>query len=452
MVVTDSREAAVRYKVQMDRYIKDHGYQHLQTLVAFSGTVKIDVDFPGEWTEGNMNHLKGQGIPEAFDSEEYQVLIVAEKFQTGFDQPKLCAMYVDKRLDGIAAVQTLSRLNRTYHGPLGEKDRTYILDFVNEAEGVQKAFQPYYEATMLENATDPNRVHDLIDALDAYAIPTIYTIDDIDAFATAYLEEQKSGAVRQTRLNNLIAPIKNRFISRRNAAREANDTNELEESKVFRKRIGSFGRYYRFLSQLYNFGDSMIGKREIFYEYLARNIRESETGERVDITDVQLTRFKLTKTFDDAIRLAPNAGSVIPGVADDISFVTVMKAYVPLSEVVELMNEFFGADTGEEDRVRYKWIAEILNKVVGTPDIVAQAKNNTEEKFALGDAPKQFQTLLFDALYGIRDKNETDAKGIERIEEVMQDDGKRERLIGAFIRGAYRTIKENPDQVSTEFF
>jgi type I restriction enzyme R subunit len=444
MVVTDSREAALRYKMQMDNYIKEKDYTDLQTLVAFSGTVKIDDDFPGEWTEGKMNKLRGESIPEAFDTDSYQVLIAAEKFQTGFDQPKLCAMYVDKRLDGVAAVQTLSRLNRTYNGPFGEKTTTYILDFVNTAGGIEKAFQPYYEATVLADVTDPNKVHDLIHEIDSYGIPLLYTEEGIEAFANAYFEEESSKAAKQTRLNNLIGPIKDRFIKRRDEAREANDTNAIDAGKVFRKKIMTFGRYYRFLSQLYNFSDAAIAKREIFYEYLARNIRENETGERVDITDVNLTHLRLTKTFEDKIRLAQSQVSFIGGNGDDVSTVARIKAYAPLSEVIALMNEFFGNDVSDDNQISL--LAGVLGKAVESPDLIAQAMNNTIDRFALGDAPKVADSLLNETIYETQEKSSDNARQIQQIAEVLRDDIKRDRFMPVLLGAIYKTIRDRRGQ------
>lgn len=441
MIVTDSREAAVRYKKQIDKYITEKRYSDLRTLVAFSDKVKIDDDFPGEWTEGNMNHLKGEGIVEAFDGDGYQLLIVAEKFQTGFDQPKLCGMYVDKRIGGIAAVQTLSRLNRTYNGSLGVKDTTYILDFVNDADEIEKAFQPYYETTMLEEATDPNKVHDLIHEIDAYAMPGLYVGGDIETFAQAYFEEEQSKQAKQTRLNKLILPVRDRFIERRDNARQANDTFSIDEGNLFRKRIITFGRYYRFLSQLYNFGDAMIGRREVFYEYLFRNIREVETGQKVDISGVGLTHLKLTKTFEDKIKLNKGGISFIGTANDAGTTVARIKAYSPLSEIIALMNVFFGTNISDENQISL--IAGVVGKAIELPDIVTQANNNkTFDKFVLGDAPRVFDNLLNETIYETKEKNSDNARQIQQIAEILQDDERRSRFVDALMSGAYKTIRD----------
>jgi len=164
MVVTSSRKEAVRYKLAIDKYIKSRGYKDLATLVAFSGEVTDPESGPSEFTESNMNPgLKGRDLREAFDTDEFQILLVANKYQTGFDQPKLVSMYVDKKLAGVAAVQTLSRLNRT----MPNKDQTFIIDFVNDPAEIKKAFYPYFETAELADISDPNLIHDLQSKLDA---------------------------------------------------------------------------------------------------------------------------------------------------------------------------------------------------------------------------------------------------------------------------------------------
>ena len=159
MVVTSSRMEAVRYKLAFDKYVKDQGYQAIRAMVAFSG----DIEDEGQtWNERNMNpELKGRDMRKAFDTADYQVMLVANKFQTGFDQPKLCAMYVDKRLTGVDCIQTLSRLNRTYPG----KESTYVLDFVNDPQDVLEEFQKYYETATLDSVSDPNLIYDLFHKL-----------------------------------------------------------------------------------------------------------------------------------------------------------------------------------------------------------------------------------------------------------------------------------------------
>jgi len=186
MVVTDSRKAAVRYKLALDKYVTEHGYTDVHALVAFSGDVEDKESGPEAFNERNMNPgLKGRDLRDAFDTDEYQVMIVANKFQTGFDQPKLCAMYVDKKLSGVDCVQTLSRLNRTYPG----KEDPFVLDFVNKPEDVLAAFKPYYRTAELEDVSDPNLIYDLQEKLEA---ERIFRREEVEAFADAFFDPRKT--------------------------------------------------------------------------------------------------------------------------------------------------------------------------------------------------------------------------------------------------------------------
>ncbi len=262
MVVTSSREHAVRYKEAIDAYIAKRGYS-IGTLVAFSGSIEVEgVTFPKAeppYTETNLNpRLRGRSLPVAFGTDEFSILIVANKYQTGFDQPLLCAMYVDKRLSGVAAVQTLSRLNRTY--PAGGKDTTYVLDFVNDPDEILEGFLPYFRDAQIESTTDPDLVHDLQAKLDgAY----IYTDAEVEAFIAAYFAG-KHGAI--------TAPLKaaaDRFNSRYAAAIDDGDKTTAEELDLFRKDVGSFIRLYDFLSQIVNYADTGVEKRARFLRYLS---------------------------------------------------------------------------------------------------------------------------------------------------------------------------------------
>lgn len=202
MLVTDSRQAAVRYQKAFEKYIKDKRYRDIQSITAFSGAI-TDPDFPNsEFTEQNINStLKGRDIKEAFASEEYQVLIVANKYQTGFDQPLLHTMYVDKKLSGIAAVQTLSRLNRMHP----EKRDTFILDFVNEPDDIRKAFEPYYKQTILEEETDPNLLYDIEKELNGY---NVYLVEEVEAFVKEFYKKANKN---QSALHSYIDPVLDRL-------------------------------------------------------------------------------------------------------------------------------------------------------------------------------------------------------------------------------------------------
>ena len=196
MVVTASRLHAVRYFNEFKRYIKAHGYDDLDVLVAFSGEVNDDGE---SYTEEKMNGIKESQLKSTFHGDEYSMLIVAEKYQTGFDEPLLHTMFVDKKLSGVKAVQTLSRLNRTMRG----KDSTFVLDFVNSAEDIQKSFATYYESTVLERATDPNVLYDLKNTLDAYRI---YTASEVEYFAELFFFADEQSAVSMGKLSSALIP------------------------------------------------------------------------------------------------------------------------------------------------------------------------------------------------------------------------------------------------------
>ena len=238
MIVTSSRKAAVRYKLAFDKYVAEKGYSDITALVAFSGEV-TDMESAIEKvseTSALMNpRLKGRDIRDAFATDDYRIIIVANKFQTGFDQPLLVAMYVDKKLSGVAAVQTLSRLNRIAPG----KDQTFVLDFANTAEDIVEAFEPYYEATTLADVTDPNIVHQTMAKLDAAGI---YFESEVDGLVDDFLSHKGNNA-----LTKWITPARDRFRDRERAALDHNDKRTLDELELFRKDVSTYLRQYEVL-------------------------------------------------------------------------------------------------------------------------------------------------------------------------------------------------------------
>ncbi|MBX0329986.1 DEAD/DEAH box helicase family protein, partial [Oscillochloris sp. ZM17-4] len=283
MVVTGSRKEAVRYKLAIDAYIRQQGYAGLAALVAFSGEVSDLESGPSPFSEHSMNPgLKGRDIRDAFKGDDYQVLIVANKYQTGFDQPLLCAMYVDKRLDGITAVQTLSRLNRVAPG----KDATYVLDFVNDPNDILAAFKPYYKRAELAGVTDPNLIHTLQAKLDD---TRLYTESEIETFVKVYLDPKGKQAALQAGL----APAVERFRVRWREARDAKDKKGLDELEIVRKDLASFVRLYDFLSQIINYGDTDLEKRAMFYRLLVPLLATDRLSEEIDLSGVKLTHYRL---------------------------------------------------------------------------------------------------------------------------------------------------------------
>ncbi|WP_083788822.1 type I restriction endonuclease subunit R [Aeromicrobium marinum] len=274
MVVSDSRKAAVRYKFEIDRYLatraaKDPRYAY-RTLVAFSGSVTDPEYGPDDFTEANLNPGVGD-LAATFNGDAYKVMIVANKFQTGFDQQLLCAMYVDRQLSGVTAVQTLSRLNRTHRRPSGlrkTKNDVFVLDFVNEPEEIRAAFEPYYKTAFLETSTDPNLVYDIATKLDQAAI---FTDAEVDQVAELWVTGKGNNA-----LSAAMAPAAKRFGERYRSATLDDDTAARDELDMFRKDVGTFVRVYDFMSQIVDYGDAHLEKRVIFLRMLERLIKNTE--------------------------------------------------------------------------------------------------------------------------------------------------------------------------------
>jgi len=253
MIVTRSRLHAVRYRRALDAYVAERGYP-FKALVAFSGTVQNGGQ---SYTESNMNGLPETQTAGAFEHPEYRFLVVANKFQTGFDQPLLHTMYVDKKLGGVNAVQTLSRLNRTHP----EKKGTMVLDFANEADEIKKAFEPYYETTLLSEATDPNLLYEHQTRLAAFPV---YTQADVNAFATVYFDAKAS----QDRLYAVLAPVVERC-----------RTLSEEERHDLRGQLTDYVRLYAFLAQVLTFADPDLEKLYVF----ARHLRRLLPADRVEL-------------------------------------------------------------------------------------------------------------------------------------------------------------------------
>ncbi len=300
MVVVSSRLEAVRWQLAIDKYIKDQGYK-LGTLVAFSGEV-IDMEsHPDPLTENSklLNpNLRGRDMREAFNTDEYQVLLVANKFQTGFDQPLLCGMYVDKKLGGIQAVQTLSRLNRAYP----TKDTTYILDFINKPEDILAAFKTYHTTAELENVTDPHLVYDLRAKLDSLAYYDDFEVDRVVAV------ELKPNA-SQAELISALEPVVDRLLKCYKAAQQQlalakskQDADSAQEAQnklnaliLFKRDMGGYIRLYAFLSQIFDYGNTDIEKRAIFFKRLMPLLTFGRERDGIDLSKLTLTHHKLKK-------------------------------------------------------------------------------------------------------------------------------------------------------------
>jgi len=371
MVVTSSRLHAVRYKLAFDRYIAENGYTDIRPLVAFSGMVR-DPETGLEYTEPGMNldvvtekPIGEALLPERFDSPDYQLLLVANKYQTGFDQPLLHTMYVDKRLDGVQAVQTLSRLNRMIPG----KDAPFVLDFVNNAENIFRAFKPYYDSTGLEEASDPVKLESLKHELDQ---AQVYHWSEVEAFARIfYKPEEQQSAADHAHMQRHLQPAVDRF-----KAIESED-----ERGEFREKLGGYVRIYSFLSQIIPYADSDL---EMLYSYgkfllphlpLDRDTSVVQVGE-----DVALQYYRLERIYSGAIDL--KAGDV-KGVYSptDVGTGKAKDEKVPLSEIISVLNDRFGTEFSEEDRLFFQQIKERATK---NEQIIQTALANPLEKFQLG--------------------------------------------------------------------
>jgi type I restriction enzyme R subunit len=366
MVVTGSRLEAVRYKQAFDEYIKRKGYP-IKTLVAFSGTVQDD-RLPGvEYTEERMNQgLREKELPERFAGPEYQVLLVAEKYQTGFDQPLLHTMYVDKRLSGIQAVQTLSRLNRTH--PL--KEDTFILDFVNDREEIREAFKAYYEGAVMGEEVDPARLYAVAGELDASGI---YLSGEVERFCAVYFKpKQRQSAQDHQAMNAALDPAVSRFSA---LLRE-----KEEEAELFRSKVQAFRNLYTFLSQIIPYQDSDLERLYVFLRHLAAKLPQRHRGPLYQFDDeVRLEYYRLQKISEGSISLKEGAAQPLDGPVE-VGSGQARDEAVPLSQLIDLINERFGTNFTQADQLFFDQIVEVA---VRDEDLRQAAAVNPEDKFEL---------------------------------------------------------------------
>jgi type I restriction enzyme R subunit len=402
MVVVASRLEAVRWKLAIDKYINESGYK-LGTMVAFSGEVNDAESGPDAFTETSkdMNpNLKGRDIREAFATEEYKILLVANKFQTGFDQPLLCGMYVDKRLAGIQAVQTLSRLNRAHPG----KDTTYVLDFVNSSEEIVSAFKTYFETAELEAVTDPNIIYNLRAKLD-----TSGHYDDNEVERVVQVELNPTA--RQGDLVAALEPVADRLLrsyrearERRNAAKERNDAeaiknaqDELNALTLFKGDMQSFCRMYAFLSQIFDYGNTAIEKRAMFYKRLIPLLEFGREREGVDLSSVVLTHHTLRNLGKKPISLSEGDKPKLAPLTEAGSGIVQEKEKVLLAEIIEKVNDLFDGELTDDDKLVY--VNNVLKgKLLESETLRRQASNNTKEQFANSpDLSTELMNAIMDA-------------------------------------------------------
>jgi type I restriction enzyme R subunit len=410
MVVTDSRKAAVKYKKAIDAYVdkraKEDASYNYRTLVAFSGSVTMDEDeeWTVEWgpaptkddefTEGNMNPGAGADLAAAFKGDTYKLMTVANKFQTGFDQPLLSAMYVDKRLAGVTAVQTLSRLNRTHRTAGGEQKRkTFVIDFQNQPEDIRESFEPYFKNATLETETDPYVVVHLAAKL---AQAGIYTEDDVRKVAGLWVTRKGNNA-----LSAAVSPAQHAFARRYAAAIEADDKVTLSALDLFRKDVSTYVRLYDFMSQIVDYGDAHLEMLSIFLRLLEKVIAESAWAAEVDLSDVVLVGVKHNKGI--AVDISLTGDGELKGISAAGTGTRKEPKYVALQVVIDKMNDLFGAESFAESQIR-EFVQGLVQRLLAYPDLVKQTKVNSKKQFM---ESQDFQTAVTEAVVENQDAHNT---------------------------------------------
>ncbi len=424
MVVTASRVEAVRWQLAIDSYIKGKGYP-IGTLVAFSGEVDDPDSGPEPFTEHSKTlnpKLRGRDIREAFGTAEYQVLLVANKFQTGFDQPLLCGMYVGKRLAGIQAVQTLSRLNRAHPG----KDTTYVLDFVNEPDEVLAAFRTYYETAELSGVTDPALVLDLRGKLDASGH---YDDNEVERVVAVELNPRSS----QAELSAAIEPVADRLLRAYRSAAEdqqvararedekaqqqAQDT--LDALQLFKRDLGAYLRVYTFLSQIFDYGNTGLEKRAIFFRRLLPLLEFGREREGVDLSKVVLTHHRLIDAGRRALALSAQDPTKLDPMTAPGGGTVQEKEKALLTELIARVNELFDGVTDDDKLVYVNGV--LKGKLLASEILVQQAASNTREQFASSpDLASELMGAIIDA-FAAHSAMSRQALDSERVRAGLKD-------------------------------
>ncbi|MFT5162744.1 MAG: type I restriction enzyme R subunit, partial [Alteromonadaceae bacterium] len=441
MVVTGSRKEAVRYKLEFDKYVHSKGYQNIQAMIAFSGEVVFDDNYDPDasdlldqtFTEVNMNPgLNQRRMTDAFDSDDYQVMLVANKFQTGFDQPKLCAMYVDKPLGGVECVQTLSRLNRIYPGK--KQCGTFILDFCNEPEQVLAAFQYYYQEAQLGGVSDPDMIFKLESAINNSGI---VRTDEIEKLARFYYEESKSHAA----VGNICKPAVKRWQAKYSSAMDAylqakdmyervqaypdevvianaqasldDATAARDELETFKQDLADYVRFYEFMSQIVDYADTGLEKLSLYARHLRPLLKAKlHDQDPIDLSNVEMSHYRISKTKQQALKLKIARGEFELKPSADISKSKARnKQEEFLAHIIERVNSLFITD-GLTHADMINFVYTIHDKISENKAVMLQLKNNTREQALLGDFPEAFLDAVVEA--AAADKNMT--------HQVLDDD------------------------------
>jgi type I restriction enzyme R subunit len=361
----------LRYYFEFKKYIHAKDYGDIKPLVAFSGKV-IDTGYSDGVSEAELNGFKEKELPEKFDTQEYRVLLVANKYQTGFDQPLLHTMYVDKKLSGVLAVQTLSRLNRTAAG----KDDTFVLDFVNECDVILNSFQPYYETTTLSETTDPNLLYDLKHKLDA---SQVYWQSEINATCKVFFD--KNATVKnQKDLYALVEPAVDRY--------KALDDDRQDE---FKRLFTQWTRLYSFLSQIVPFADVELEKFYAYGRLLLTKLPKKDIIERLKLNDeVSLQYYRLQKISEGSIVLEPQGAYELKG-STETGLKRDKEEKAKLSEIISVLNDRFGTEFTQGDQLFFD---QIEAELVADEKLIHQAQNNTIENFKYGFDDRFIEKLI----------------------------------------------------------
>lgn len=419
MVITSSREEAVKYKQAFEKYVDNHNYTDIKALVAFSGKVMIKEDGDAEYTEAGMNGFSEDKLPKKFDSDDYQVLLVANKYQTGFDQPKLCAMYVLKKLQGVAAVQTLSRLNRIC---LPYNKKTFILDFKNTYEEIKNAFAPYYTATFLANSVNSSSIYELEAKVDGYCLIDNF---DINRLADLFIL-RKLDSKQQADIQNAIQRVVKQFKKL-----------EIKDQKEFRATVRGFIRCYEFMIQSTCLDDIDLHKKYKFLTVLLDQLNIGKTGTGVDLTGkllatgfiqkkgkVVLTPKQISKAF---IKLASAEGFIITEDKEE-----------KLSEIIAELNRRLGKNFDSD--VVVKSMLQVKDLLLKSPQLSTSAKNNTEKDFEFA-----FFDQVDEALMSGWTQNKEFFSLLLNNEDIQKD------VLGIFIPEVYRQLRASTQNESTTF-
>ena len=438
MVVTGSRMHAARYKLEFDKYIKSKGYQDLACLVAFSGDL-VDADhLPGSttnpYTELSMNNKTAvaKNLPkfqseaelaERFAEEHFQILLVANKYQTGFDQPLLCAMYVDKVLDGIQAVQTLSRLNRTY----SNKNDVFVLDFVNDEQKILKSFQDYYEGVTTAGDVEPNKLYILQAELMNTMEYDVLRLQEIENFATIFFEAKDAQKMDHGKLNSFIDPAVDRF---------KHNLMDEEEQETFRAKVKGFLSMYSFISQVVNFTDAGLEKLFVYSKFLLSKLPKKGKTAPVDIDGYQeIKYYKINKSFDGSLLLAHDGEQELYGPSDVGGGLQEDEKEL-LSELIEKINTEFAADFNKDDLVML--VNEPVEALKDNPEIRQAHKVNDFAGFT--EALKQ---PYEDCLLEQHEQREQKAqRGTQNIEALFGNEEMKKQFFEMFVERLFKTLQK----------